>query len=73
MTGLEGLYDVNLEWTADRNPPPPSPGDADRVPELAAPPLFTAVQEQLGLKLDARKGPLDVLVVDRAEKVPADH
>jgi uncharacterized protein (TIGR03435 family) len=69
MTGLDGLYDVNLEWTPDRNVPlPGGPEDLS-----ARPSLFTAIQEQLGLKLEGRKGPLDVLVVDHAEQVPSEN
>jgi uncharacterized protein (TIGR03435 family) len=64
MTGLKGLLEVKLEWTPDGQPGV----DAD-----AGPSIFTAMQEQLGLKLESRKGPLDVLVVDRAEKVPAEN
>jgi uncharacterized protein (TIGR03435 family) len=37
------------------------------------PGLFTAVQEQLGLKLEARKAPLDLLVIDHLEKLPTDN
>ena len=54
-TGLEGTFEFKLEWAPDDD---------------SGPSLFTAVQEQLGLKLESRKGPLDMLVVDRAEKVP---
>jgi uncharacterized protein (TIGR03435 family) len=60
MTGLKGLYEVKLEWARDPN-------------DGSGPTIYTAVQEQLGLKLEARKGPLDVLVVDQAEKVPTDN
>jgi bla regulator protein blaR1 len=63
MTRLGGLYEVNLEWA------PEQAAAAGDIP--AGPSIFTAVQEQLGLRLESRKGPLDVLVIDRAEKVPA--
>lgn len=59
-TGLTGNYDFKLEWAAgnDGNPPPDS----------NEPGLFTAVQEQLGLKLEAQRAPVQTLVIDHAEK-----
>jgi uncharacterized protein (TIGR03435 family) len=68
MTDLKSQYDVDLEWTPD-NRKAPAPG-ADSADAAEAPSLFSAVREQLGLKLEARKGPLDVVVVDHAERVP---
>jgi uncharacterized protein (TIGR03435 family) len=65
LTGLSGAFEFKLEWTPDDGPVPP--GGA------SAPSLFTALQEQLGLRLESRKGPLDVLVVDHAEKVPTEN
>jgi uncharacterized protein (TIGR03435 family) len=62
-TGLSGPYAFTLEWwPANRTPPP----DSD------VPSMFDAVQEQLGLKLEATKGPVEMLVIDRAEK-PAEN
>jgi uncharacterized protein (TIGR03435 family) len=55
-TGLMGAYEINLQWSPDNST------DADK------PSLFTAVQEQLGLKLDSAKGPVEVLVIDHVEK-----
>jgi uncharacterized protein (TIGR03435 family) len=66
MTGLTGQYEVHLEWTLAAQTTNP-------VEQPAGPTVFTAVQEQLGLKLESRKGPLDVLVVDQAEKIPTDN
>lgn len=61
MTGLTGRYDLTLRWTP-QDAPTPMPNGA---PDPNAPPdLFTAVQEQLGLKLKPSKGPVEVLVVD---------
>jgi uncharacterized protein (TIGR03435 family) len=73
-TGLSGTYDFDLEFTPDpamrgRGPggglPPaaPVPG-SDRVADSAGTSIFTAVQEQLGLKLDSQRGPVPVLVID---------
>lgn len=56
-TGLMGRYDAVMEWTADTAVPS---GDAN-----APPPLFTALQEQLGLKLVGGKDPVQVFVIDR--------
>jgi uncharacterized protein (TIGR03435 family) len=58
-TGLTGLYDFELHWSSDNTP-------ADS-PAAAYPTIFTAVQEQLGLKLESSTAPLDVLVIDSAE------
>jgi uncharacterized protein (TIGR03435 family) len=74
QTGLTGRYDFTLTWTPDefqfsglRGPnapplPPPPPG----TPE--APDLYTAIQQQLGLKLESTKTLVDVIVIDKVEK-----
>jgi uncharacterized protein (TIGR03435 family) len=66
-TGLKALYALRLEWTPE-NAGPQTP---DVLP--AGPSLFAAIQEQLGLRLESRKGPVDVVVVDRAEQVPTEN
>ena len=48
-----------------------APRSSEFVQRLDSPDIFTAVQKQLGLKLDARKGPVDVLVIDHAEETDA--
>jgi uncharacterized protein (TIGR03435 family) len=58
-TGLGGKYDFQLQWTATEG--------ADTGPEANWPSLFTAIQEQLGLKLESGKGPVPVLVIDHVE------
>jgi uncharacterized protein (TIGR03435 family) len=65
-TGLTGTFDLDLEWT----PVLPAPTDAPPSPSADpnGPSLFTAVREQLGLKLDPQKSRLDVVVVDHAEQ-----
>ena len=68
-TGLPGRYDFMLTWTPDETQfasmgvrvPPPSP-------DATAPGLFTAFQEQLGLKLEPTKAPVEVMVIDRIDK-----
>jgi uncharacterized protein (TIGR03435 family) len=66
--GLTGSYDFKLQWTPDPagNPLPADPGQAP--PDPAGPTFFTAVQEQSGLKLESQKGPVEILIIDRAEK-----
>jgi len=63
-TGLAGSYDLTLAWAADTMRAG-QPADTDAA---SGPTLFTAVEEQLGLKLVAAKGPVDVLVIDGVEK-----
>ena len=80
-TGLKGNYDFTLQWTPDQNqggmfrgPEPGGPGagspgpDSAPAPDASGPSIFTAVQEQLGLKLDSQKGPVDILVIEHIEK-----
>jgi uncharacterized protein (TIGR03435 family) len=78
MTGLTGYYDYKLDFSVD-------PGlmqgvFAEKAAAIAAragatdgPSIFTAVQEQLGLKLEPRKAPVEILVIDHAEKVPTEN
>jgi uncharacterized protein (TIGR03435 family) len=67
-TGLEGLYEVTLKFTPENIPPSgPTPAGFQPV-DPNGPSIFTALQEQLGLKLDAQRAPVNVLVVDRVEK-----
>jgi uncharacterized protein (TIGR03435 family) len=63
-TGLNGKYDLRLYWVPD----------PDFAPHPGGPALFAALQDQLGLKLEAKKKiPIPVVVVDRAEKLPTDN
>ena len=74
-TGIMGGYDVELNWTPDQIPRPvgDQPVQVNGVTvDPNGPSLFTALQEQLGLKLESTKGPVDVLVVERAEKPAED-
>jgi uncharacterized protein (TIGR03435 family) len=69
-TGLAGVFDVHLKWTAD-SPGATDSGDRVLPNDAAGPFLFSALQEQLGLKLESAKGPLEVLVIDHVEKPDA--
>jgi uncharacterized protein (TIGR03435 family) len=72
-TGLPGNYDFELKWTPDESTPgmarmavgdgPPPPSDAG-----AGTSIFTALQDELGLKLESTKGPVEILVIERAQK-----
>jgi uncharacterized protein (TIGR03435 family) len=64
-TGLEGKYDFKLEWTPDPGPAAP---DGQPVEIPVGPSLYSALQQQLGLRLEATKGPIDTLVIDHVEK-----
>jgi uncharacterized protein (TIGR03435 family) len=70
QTGMAGPFEVKLDWSPDDGIAPAG-NAANDVP--SGPSIYTALQEQLGLKLESRKGPLDVLVVDHAEKVPNEN
>jgi uncharacterized protein (TIGR03435 family) len=69
-TGIEGNFDFKLEWVPDATNVPSING-ARMETTADGPPLFTAVQEQLGLRLEATKGPVEILVIERAEKAVA--
>lgn len=64
LTGLTAHYDFKLVWTPERR----AGADADGKESETGPTVFTAIQEQLGLKLESTKGPVETLVIERAEK-----
>ena len=70
MTGLKGVFDFTLDWTPDESP---SAKGESAIDAPKSPSLMTALQEQLGLKLQARKAPIEVLIIDHAEKVPTEN
>ena len=87
MTGLSGRYDITLDFAIDPSimqakmaamgggPPPPgtaSPEGSAQDPSGAAT-IFSALTEQLGLRLEARKGPVDLLVIDSVQKTPTEN
>jgi uncharacterized protein (TIGR03435 family) len=74
-TGLRGKYDIALQWAPDEaqaamfNRPSLGPGPASAPPpDTSGPSLFTALAEQLGLKLKSTKGPVETLVIDHIEQ-----
>ena len=72
-TGIEGQFDVSMQWTPDPStepfltksgaPAPPPPPDA-----VSGPSIFSVLQEKFGLKLEARKVPVEIIVIDRANR-----
>lgn len=78
-TGLAGNYDVDLRWTPDRLPPRP-PGTPPDQPirvngadiDPNGPAIFTAIREQLGLKLESARGPVQVIAIDHVEQPSPD-
>ena len=63
QTGLTGRWDFLLKWRPETAPDTDDPN--------ALPGLFTAIQEQIGLKLEAAKAPVDVIVIDHVERPSA--
>jgi uncharacterized protein (TIGR03435 family) len=72
-TNLSGRFDIRLQWT-------PGPGEVRYDPGgnllppvtyLSGPSIFSAIQEQLGFKLESAKAPVEVLIIDRAERPSA--
>lgn len=72
-TGLTGKYDFELNWTPDQDSGPTSKGEdgapqrSDPAPDASGASIFTALQEQLGLKLQSTRGPVETLVIDHIE------
>jgi uncharacterized protein (TIGR03435 family) len=70
-TGLAGSYDFVLKYTPEGTAQPgrgPEPSEAAPPSDSQSPSIFAAVQEQLGLKLEPKKGPVDLYIIDRLEK-----
>ena len=75
LTGITGTYDIKLDWTvrppsAPPGPPSDNPGVASEVAAGAT--IFDSVEKQLGLKLEGRKHPMTVIVIDRVERTPTE-
>jgi uncharacterized protein (TIGR03435 family) len=75
-TGLSGKFDITIFWdtgSSRRSSPDGTTPLAGASDPDAGPSLMVAIQEQLGLKLESKKGPVEILVVDHAEKVPTEN
>jgi uncharacterized protein (TIGR03435 family) len=67
-TGFTDLFDVRLDFLPDETTaavPAPPPG---AIPDSSSPSILTALQEQLGLRLESTKGPVEVIVIDHVER-----
>jgi uncharacterized protein (TIGR03435 family) len=73
QTGLPGKYDFTLAFETESRLPQPAPDNQPVVPDERGVSLSTAVQEQLGLKLEAKKKTVEMRVIDRVEKMPAEN
>ena len=74
-TGLTGVFDVALSWTSE-NPRPAGGNDPDAratTENAPSPDIFRALQQQLGLRLESQKGPVEILVIDHAERAPTEN
>lgn len=74
-TGLEGEYDIHLQYQWPRPAgfaPGAPPGQPDDTPD-GAPTIFNALQQQLGLRLEKTRQSLDVLIVDQVERTPVEN
>jgi uncharacterized protein (TIGR03435 family) len=72
-TGLTGNFDIDLTFTPERMPQGPLPPGVQLPPiDPNGPSVYTAVQEQLGLKLESTRGPVEVLVIDHVERPTPD-
>jgi uncharacterized protein (TIGR03435 family) len=69
-TGLTGEYDLTPQWTPDENQTQACepPGIDNAPPQPLGPSIFTAIEQQLGLKLEPKKAPAEVLAIDRIER-----
>ena len=71
-TGIEGVFSFTLDWTPDDSPAASSPQGPPKRSEKW-PSLLSALQEQLGLKLEARRAPVESIVIDHVEKIPTEN
>jgi uncharacterized protein (TIGR03435 family) len=70
-TGLAGIYNITMTWTPDPDLEHTLTGDRPPASDVPGPSVFSAIQDQLGLKLVAGKGPVEVIAIDSVEKATA--
>ena len=73
LTAIKGVFDLKLSWTPDpatvRNPAENKESPAvESMSDPSGPSIFSALQEQLGLRLEARKVPAEIIVIDHLER-----
>jgi uncharacterized protein (TIGR03435 family) len=72
LTGIKGVYELKLEWTPDpsqsKNPAEGKDNPVESSADPNGPSIFTALQEQMGLRLEPRKVPMEIVVVDHIER-----
>ena len=69
VTGLNGTYDIDLTWAADQSGTP-APDGAATDPAAS---VFTAIRESLGLKLEPKKLPVEIVVIDHLDRLPSEN
>jgi uncharacterized protein (TIGR03435 family) len=70
-TGLDGPFDLRMQWTPESTGPmagAPPPGEPVPTANAEGPSIFTALTEQLGLRVESKKGPVGVFVIEKIEK-----
>jgi uncharacterized protein (TIGR03435 family) len=74
MTGLPGYFDLTLDWVPESRKPVDSKGESPLLAESSTGPAIPeAIQIQLGLKVETRKAPIEILIVDHIERVPTEN
>jgi uncharacterized protein (TIGR03435 family) len=71
-TGLAGFFDGDFEFTAEVIMPPPPPGLPNLYDGRVLPSIFSVLPQQLGLRLESQRGPVEILIVDHAERPTGD-
>ena len=72
-TNVKGVFTFRLEYSPEQNLPATTPGEGTAPPDNSGPSIFTALQEQLGLKLQPEKLPVDIVVVDQVARIPTEN